>query len=407
MGARVGVNFHPVYGLSLVLYELDAQLTLGGIELQRKETLDRILREYPGMIRFVDGKFQTPNKEVLLPQVIQRIALVTSYASDAYNDFMHCLAANEFGYQFRVDDYHVLVQGYGAQASLTSALVRIRDMGGYDAVVITRGGGAPADFLPFDDYSLALQVATFPVPVITGIGHHTNQGISDFFASVHTKTPTMAAQFILDRNLAFERRMLELSGAVRERSTQMLRDDQVQLDELRRDLKGSVQAVMSGSAERIQFLQRSVSTNVSALVSRHTRLLQIRQVSLTHQARILLSRFASLLAGKSASLTYLPRQRIQMEKQKTAGLTEQILERAPKLITSRKKELDYYKENIRNLSPGRIMERGFAMVRKNGQILSGPEQVLPGDDLEIIHGDSLIRTAVKNKSKYDGREFNI
>ena len=407
IGARVGVNFHPVYGLSLTLYELDAQLTLGGIELQRKETLDRILRDYGRMISFRDGRFITPNKELPLPKVIQRIALVTSVGSDAYNDFRHCLVSNEFGYRFVVDDYHVQVQGYGAQASLTAALSRIREQAGYDAVVITRGGGAPADFLPFDDYSLAIQVATFPVPVITGIGHHTNQGICDFFAGVHTKTPTMAAQFILDRNLGFERRILELSGALRELSGQTLHTHRQQLEELRRGQTEAVRLRLSDSVERVAFIQRAISQNVSVLVSRQSALLQDRLMSLSHQSRTLLNRYESRLIARTTSFAYLPAQRIRMEQQRSSGMAAQLLEKVPKLIVSQKKELDFYQENIRNLSPGRILERGFAIIRKGGQILSDPDEIEPGDDLEIIHRNSLIQTEVTQKTNYDGREFNL
>ncbi|HEY1006954.1 MAG TPA: exodeoxyribonuclease VII large subunit, partial [Sphingobacteriaceae bacterium] len=254
---------------------------------------------------------------------------------------------------------------------------------------------------------LAIQVATFPVPVITGIGHHTNQGICDFFAGVHTKTPTMAAQFILDRNLGFERRILELSGALRELSGQTLHTHRQQLQELRRGQTEAVRLRLSDSVERVAFIQRAISQNVSVLVSRQSALLQDRLMSLSHQSRTLLNRYESRLIARTTSFAYLPAQRIRMEQQRSSGMAAQLLEKVPKLIVSQKKELDFYQENIRNLSPGRILERGFAIIRKGGQILSDPDEIEPGDDLEIIHRNSLIQTEVTQKTNYDGREFNL
>jgi exodeoxyribonuclease VII large subunit len=320
---------------------------------------------------------------------------------------MHCLASNEHRYKFKVDEYNVLVQGYGAQAALTGALSRIQTKGGYDAVVVIRGGGAPADFLPFDDYSLALQVATFPIPIITGIGHHTNQGLCDFFASVHTKTPSMAAQYILDRNTSFEKRIQQLSGMLRELSGRVLRHQREQIEEVQRELKDGLREMIFSRNVKINAIQSAITGNVSVMVNRQASLLQTKQINLSHKSRILLSTFERQLSARTASLAFLPLQQIRMEKQKSAGLKEQLLGRTPQLLTARRKELEFYKENIRNLSPQRILERGFAMIKKDGRILSSASDIKPGDHLEIIHGDAVLQTEVEKKSKYNGREFNV
>ncbi|HEY1115319.1 MAG TPA: exodeoxyribonuclease VII large subunit, partial [Chitinophagaceae bacterium] len=320
-----------------------------------------------------------------LPPVIQKIALITSIGSDAYNDFMHCLTSNEYGYRFKIDEYNVLVQGHGAQPALIAALSRIKATGGYDAVVITRGGGAPADFLPFDDYTLALQVATFPLPIITGIGHHMNQGICDFFARVHTKTPSIAAQFIIDQNHSFEKRILQLSAAIRVFSSQIIVGQEKRLEALQRDLKADVKGLMVHSNNQIGNLQGSLTARVSGFLNRYQQQLTMR----------------------TSSLAFIPQQLVRIEKQRLTSISQSMVSRAPQLLATKSRELMLFKQNINNISPQRILERGFAIIKKDGHILSSASNIQAGDHLEIIHDGSVLQTEVESKKNYDGREFNL
>lgn len=408
IGVRVAVNYHPVYGLSLVLHEIDVELTLGGIELQRKETLQKLVTDHPMIIQFRDGHFITPNKLLRLPRVIQRIALVTSLNSDAFNDFIHSLTSNEYQYKFYIDEFNVLVQGYGAQSSLFNALSKIRTSGiKYDAVVMTRGGGAPADFLPFDDYHLALEVAQFPYPIVTGLGHHMNQGITDYFAKVHTKTPSIAAQYILEHNLQFEKKILELSRLISQNGRDILFGNVQQFRFLRHDLQASVNGLVRDKFHRLLSLNKSVFSMAKEMLKAKSSKLFNQQLYINNKASLILHRHERSLIEKSLSITFMPKQLIRSEKQAVLALHFQLLKRVPQVLAGKGKDLNGFKENIQNLSPERILKRGFAIVKKNGKIISSSASVQEGDSLQIIHDNKLIDTTVKNKEDYYGTEFNI
>src|SRR5690606_8737730 len=180
--------------------------SLGNLERLRKETLRRLLQENPDHVALVDDQYITRNKQLRLNCVIQRIALIGSPRSEGYTDFVHTIDHNQFGYRFAIDYYYSAVQGVSAEQELVSTLIKVYEKSKdvpYDCVVITRGGGAKTDFLVFDTYALSRVVARFPIPIITGIGHHKDVSIVDMMAHTLTKTPTKAAEFILAHNRAF------------------------------------------------------------------------------------------------------------------------------------------------------------------------------------------------------------
>jgi len=408
VGVRVSLNYHPVYGLSLVLCEIDAELTLGGIELQRKQTLEKLLAEYPETIRFRNGAYITPNKQLILPRVIQRIALVTSLHSDAYNDFRHSLGNNEYGYKYHVDTYNVLVQGYGAQPSLYDALNKVMLSGReYDVMVLTRGGGAPADFLPFDDFNLALQVARFPIPVVTGIGHHSNQGICDFFAHTHTKTPSIAAQFILDHDRAFESRLLDLSSSIRNSGIRTLTTGTHRFRELKLYFNEAVKSLVKTADNSIKALEPDLFSKAGRLLNKRNADLEHRKITISSRAGSFLHHFEKDLMEKSLSFTFMPKQIIRTERQNASGLEKQLINRLPQILDLETRQLKGIQHNVQNLSPERILERGFAILKKDGHILSDPAALMPGDAVQVIHKQFLLDAEIKNKTKSNGREFNI
>src|SRR5690606_28233649 len=184
-----------VYGLSLTLIDLDPNFTLGNLERLRKETLRRLVQENPDHVSLVKDQYVTRNKQLKLNCVIQRIALIGSPRSEGYTDFVHTMDHNQFGYTFAIDYYYSAVQGVSAEHELVKTLLQVYEkskQSPYDCVVITRGGGAKTDFLVFDTYALSRIVARFPIPIITGIGHHKDVSIVDLMAHTPTKTPTKA-----------------------------------------------------------------------------------------------------------------------------------------------------------------------------------------------------------------------
>lgn len=220
---NVSVEFHPVYGLSLNLNDIDPAFTLGLLEQQRLAILEELAAKNPGLIIKSGDRYLTRNNQLQLNVVIQKIAVISSKTSAGGEDFRHTLENNPYGYKFLIDHYHTVVQG---ENNADQFLARIIDVFNsrkdYDVVVITRGGGAQTDFLMFDSYSIGRAVARFPIPIITGIGHQKNETIADLMAHTQTKTPTKAAEFIIAHNRSYEEAVNHMQRRIIIRSQQLI-----------------------------------------------------------------------------------------------------------------------------------------------------------------------------------------
>jgi exodeoxyribonuclease VII large subunit len=198
--AQVSVTYHPVYGLSLNVKDIDPSFSLGERARIRQETISRLTQE--GWI----GK----NATFLLPRVIQRIAIISSATAAGYGDFINQVDGNSQGYKVYHQLFPSLMQGNEAVDSLLVALDQVANQAGklqLDAVVIIRGGGAQLDLDCFDDYRLAVKMANFTLPIFTGIGHERDETIADLVAHTPLKTPTAVAEFILSSFREFEEGM--------------------------------------------------------------------------------------------------------------------------------------------------------------------------------------------------------
>jgi exodeoxyribonuclease VII large subunit len=213
--AKVTVEYHPKHGLKLTLHDIDENFTIGALEAQRRATLERLLSECSEFIQRVGDRYITTNNKLPLPPVIQRIAVVTSSQSAGYQDFLHTIEGNQFGYKFSLDKYFTVVQGELNAELVYNKLLEVFNSGiKYDVVVIIRGGGQQTDFLIFNQFILGKIVAKFPYPIITGIGHQQNETIVDIMAHTATKTPTKVAEFIIAHNRAFEENILNFQKSV-------------------------------------------------------------------------------------------------------------------------------------------------------------------------------------------------
>ena len=231
------MRYHQVYGLNADVLQIDIAHTLGTIELERKATLERLLAENSSAIRFIGESYITLSNSLPLPMVLQRIALITAPNSDGQRDFIKELEENKYGYQFKVQAFLCTIQGDQAHLHIAEQLATIlQQKEAFDIVAIVRGGGSQTDFAPFEKYDLARQVALFPLPVFTGIGHDRNISIVDLMARSY-KTPTKVAAFIVDYNFEFENRLLQLKDRLAYASERLLASASQQLQEIKRLVK--------------------------------------------------------------------------------------------------------------------------------------------------------------------------
>lgn len=187
---KVHVDFHELYGYSLTVTDIDPTYTIGDMVRHRREILLQLQEE--GVL--------TLNKELSLPQVPNRIAVISSAHAAGYDDFCNQLSSNPYGYAFKTHLFPATMQGDSIESSILKALDSIMSsVQSWDAVVIIRGGGSVSDLSGFDTYLLAAACAQFPLPIITGIGHERDDTLIDMIAHTRVKTPTAAAEFLINR----------------------------------------------------------------------------------------------------------------------------------------------------------------------------------------------------------------
>ncbi len=241
---EVKVRFHPKYGLNLDVLKIDVAYTLGTIELERQNTLEKLLKENPKHIQLFDGNYITYNNRLPLPIVIQRIALITAPNSDGQRDFKQELEKNKHGYAFSVTEFLTQIQGDTAHQLILEQLQLVyTQKENFDMVAIVRGGGSQLDFKPFEDYELAKTVATFPIPIYTGIGHDRNTSIVDMMAREH-KTPTKVAANIIEHNFEFENSIIELKERLTQQIANLIDNAKENLQDLKRLVKLSSPAAI-------------------------------------------------------------------------------------------------------------------------------------------------------------------
>lgn len=234
---KVRVAFNNRYGLQLEVLEIDYSYAVGKIEMERQQTIERLIKENPTTIKLIDGQFRTFNNSLPLPILIQRIALITAPNSDGQRDFKKEIENNKHQYAFSVVEFLTQIQGDNAHTLILQQLKLIeQEKEKFDLVVIVRGGGSQTDFKPFDEYELARQAAVFPLPILTGIGHDRNTSIVDLMCFQH-KTPTKVATFILDHNFEFEAEILDFKERIAVRVKNLLENAKSDMKEMKRLVK--------------------------------------------------------------------------------------------------------------------------------------------------------------------------
>jgi exodeoxyribonuclease VII large subunit len=261
----VAVRFHEKYGLNLDVLQIEVQYALGSLELERIQTLERLVKENPQTIKKYEDSYVTQNNVLPLPLVIQRVALVTATNSDGQRDFRQELLNNKHGYTFEVTEFLTQIQGDQAHLLIQEQMEKIRlSNKKFDVVAIVRGGGSQTDFKPFDTYELAQCIAAFPIPVLTGIGHDRNTSICDLMAR-QEKTPTKVAAKIIEINFEFENQILQFKERIYDAANDLIRTAKEQLQTIRRIIKSASPDTILNRGFAIIELNNRIITNPEAI----------------------------------------------------------------------------------------------------------------------------------------------
>jgi exodeoxyribonuclease VII large subunit len=384
---QVSVEFHPAYGLSYNIKDIDPTYTLGDMVRRRREIIARLQEA---------GIFDM-NRELTLPLVPQRIAIISSATAAGYQDFIHQLDNNGYNFVFYHQLFEAYMQGSEAVPSVLKALDAIfQQEENFDAVAIIRGGGAQADLSCFDNFDLAYAVAQFPLPVITGIGHEKDEPILDLVAHTRMKTPTAAAEFFISGLSRFQERLEELQEFIANGTKIILDRYSEELLELGSKTKNITSHFLASEQLRLIKAGKRFKSGVSRFVDMHLHVLDKFKLKISRVPVLQLNKKQFECGRLSHDIRFAVKKSLQSSllkwSQKAASFPVKVryrLHLAGKVLRSNE-------ESLRMLDPQNILKRGFTISLQNGKPVKSALLVSEEVDLETrFHDGSMISKIVK------------
>lgn len=329
----VTAQFHEAYGFSWIIEDIDPTFTLGDMARRRAEIITKLKEE---------GVFDL-QKGLTLPLLPQRIAVISSAGAAGYGDFCAQLSENPYGLKFLTVLFPAVMQGELVESSIISALNKINArQDEFDAVVIIRGGGATSDLSGFDTLALAENVANFPLPVITGIGHQRDESIIDLVAFRSLKTPTAVAAFFVDCLSALFERLQKLEDRIVHLAQQRLNFEHIRYNHLREKTPIVFKLMSSSQQQKIRQLQ----------------------VRLNNSSRL----------------------RLEKNRQKLLIIENTLLPHARNMIQLQTHRLKLLEEQLKLNDPQNLLKKGFSITTVDGKIVK---------DVSRLHEGQCVLTQVE------------
>lgn len=374
---RVQVNFSELYGISLFIDDIDPAFTLGEKALERKRAIERLTA----------AGYMEMQKELALPDVPYRLAVITSKTAAGYQDFRNHLLHSPEGYAFQLDLLEALMQGEQAPASIREALLEAGQQP-YDAILILRGGGSELDLACFDDYDLAVAIATCPVPVVTAIGHDKDVHIADMVAHTSVKTPTALADLFLQAYKAQDAILDRSRNRIGMAATRLVNREELRLKTLDARVQQSVQ-------RRIADMDRQVNA-----VQARIRLALTKKLSAQENA--LLRATGRISKGLDSKYNQVARQR--------DVVAHRLQFAAAARIGQEVSNLALREARIKATDPRNILALGYVLVTgKDYQVLKTVDKVAVGDRIGVRFTDGSLTAKVDEiySEKIDNKKVNI
>ncbi len=337
----VTASFHEAYGFSWIVQDIDPTYTLGDMARKRLEIIKQLKDE---------GVFDL-QKELKIPMFAQRVAVISSENAAGYGDFCNQLLNNDYGFFFKTELFPAIMQGEQVEATVINALNDIYgQQADFDVVVIIRGGGATADMSGFDTLALAENVANFPLPIITGIGHDRDESVLDMVSNTRVKTPTAAAAFLVD-NLA------QVWSVISDCQNRIINNVVHRMD--------MEQARLRRLSERIPTLFSLVKEKQSAR----------------------LDRMQTLIATSVKEHVAKARHHLDILHNNIVPLTDRIM-------MNEKSRLAQLKLRADALDPQRLLERGYSITLFNGKAVKDASKLRGGDEIETVLNKGRIKSII-------------
>lgn len=360
------LDYSPVHGLTLHIQNIEPVYTLGEMVKNRQLVIEKLKAE----------QVFAMNKKLLMALLPKRLAVISVETSKGYNDFMKTLTMNQYGYRFHTELFPSVLQGDRAVAGITACLSRIEERKTeFDCVVIVRGGGGDVGLSCYDDYTLARRVATFCLPVLTGIGHATNLSITDMVAHEHNITPTDVAFSLIGKFRKFEETVAEAQKRIFEQARLLIKEQKLLLTE--------------------------IESNCNRLIAKTVNQHQQKLNTLSQRLIFLIQK--SIIAGKqeteslAEALRVAAKQKLRWHVRQLSELTDLLCENVPRFIRNRRDTLANLEEKVQLLHPDNILRRGFSITRFRNRPVTSIIRLKNGDEIITQFYQGEITSVVKSK----------
>lgn len=365
---NVSVEFQEIYGYSLNIKDIDPTYTLGDIARRRKEIIVRLEEE--GVLEM--------NKDLDFPEIPKCIAVISSPTAAGYEDFINQLENNSFGYQFHYKLFPAIMQGNNAEESIINALDKINEHEDvFDVAVIIRGGGSQADLNCFDNYWLAFNIAQFPLPVISGIGHERDETIVDMVSHTRVKTPTAAAEFLID---CFDE----------------CREHQ---NNLREQFLEEVNEILLSSSENLMHLTNKFSPLVKQILERKSSHLQLAKQKLKSASANLIIDQEHHHQRLNSRFQYSTERSIGSEKILIDQLKNKLKTKIKGRFESQNHQISMFEQSIKYLNPENILKKGYTLSMKDGKIIKDINQLTEKDVIETRFTNGSVKSQIQKITK--------
>ena len=346
----VKVEFHELYGYSLNIHDIDPAYTLGDLALQRRKTIEKLKEE---------GVFFM-NKELSLPSLPSKIAIISSETAAGYQDFIDQLKHNPYGYTYYTKLFPSTMQGNDAVESITNSLDRIFNYEDFfDVVVLIRGGGSQSDLSCFDNYWLANHVAQFPIPILTGIGHDKDESVTDLVAKYSLKTPTAVAEYLINKYLDAENDLKNLYNLI-------LNEVNIRLDNNKKTLSQIGLHLVPG-------VQTAITRQIRML-NQFSTAIKLSTDLYTHNKR-------NYLHDQLSSIEFYFKKFIIKSSNEIYNLRKIILFLTSKYSTSQHHKLHLIGQSLGLLDPQQVLKRGYSLTYASGKIVRNSSMLTKGQSI--------------------------
>lgn len=364
--AEVSVEFHELYGFSLSVSDIDPAYTLGDLERHRREIVEQLKAD--GIIEL--------NKELRLPTLVRRVAVISSATAAGYGDF--CNQLEQSGYPFHIQLFSATMQGDNVESSVVAALDEIAlNADDWDVVVIIRGGGATTDLSGFDSYLLASVVAQFPLPVLTGIGHERDDTIVDLVAHLRLKTPTAVAAFLIEQRSGEAARLSDFEARIARCAANTLNAEHARLEKL------SHRLTLAVSREREQ-TRRQFESLVHRFEKASAGFFSQERQSLMLSAARLEARSEQILRERQHALALcMPRLAVAVDRR----------------LVAEHHRLDMLQKSVQLASPDRILALGFSITQKDGRVVRDASTLQEGDVITTRFSQGSVEATISRTEK--------